>query len=70
MNELSNHSRQILNEIIHVYPKSEIINSIQLIRQDALQNFPNNGSIPELKRQQRILEHMEYFFDSYSGSDG
>lgn len=57
---MSNHSHKIIDEIFHAYSKNEILNSIQLIKQDALHNFPNNGSIPELKRQQFILEHVEY----------
>lgn len=47
-------------QLLQCHPKHKLVNSVELIKQNNLQHYPNDAPVEELKRQQFILEHLSY----------
>lgn len=61
---MTNLDKQFISEMNGRYPYPQLLNSAELIKQNNMDHFPDNGSVEELKRQQFILEHLVYAIEA------
>jgi hypothetical protein len=61
---MNNLETNFISEMNGRYTYPELLNSAELIKQNNLDLFPNEGAVEELKRQQFILEHLVYAIEA------
>lgn len=61
-------SEKAIAQILEMFSPDETIASLSFIKQHHLEHYPEDGSVTELKKQQLLLEHMEYVFRDIQAS--